>query len=112
MIAMGEEIGSEMALRSFGHLVWNFYFKKKLNLFYFILKLRYGEPVIKRAVPLALALLSVSNPKLNIIDTLSKFSHDADHEVSYNSIFAMGIVGAGMFKLLKTWFKIYEYIYF
>jgi 26S proteasome regulatory subunit N1 len=51
--------------------------------------------VIKRAVPLALALLSVSNPKLNIIDTLSKFSHDADHEVSYNSIFAMGIVGAG-----------------
>jgi len=40
--------------------------------------------------------LSVSNPKLNIIDTLSKFSHDADHEVSYNSIFAMGIVGAGM----------------
>lgn len=77
MIAMGEEIGAEMALRSFGHL------------------LRYGEPVIKRAVPLALALLSVSNPKLNIIDTLSKFSHDADHEVSYNSIFAMGIVGAG-----------------
>ncbi|UJR33872.1 hypothetical protein I4U23_021293 [Adineta vaga] len=77
MIAMGEEIGSEMALRTFGHL------------------LRYGEPVIKRAVPLALALLSVSNPKLNIIDTLSKFSHDADHEVSYNSIFAMGIVGAG-----------------
>jgi len=77
MIAMGEEIGSEMALRSFGHL------------------LRYGEPVIKRAVPLALALLSVSNPKLNIVDTLSKFSHDADHEVSYNSIFAMGIVGAG-----------------
>lgn len=57
--------------------------------------MRYGEPVIKRAVPLALALLSVSNPKLNIIDTLSKFSHDADHEVAYNSIFAMGIVGAG-----------------
>jgi len=77
MIAMGEEIGAEMALRSFGHL------------------LRYGEPVIKRAVPLALALLSVSNPKLSIVDTLSKFSHDADHEVSYNSIFAMGMVGAG-----------------
>ncbi|CAF0824385.1 unnamed protein product [Didymodactylos carnosus] len=77
MISMGEEIGSEMALRTFGHL------------------LRYGEAVIKRAVPLALALLSVSNPKLNIVDTLSKFSHDADHEVSYNSIFAMGMVGAG-----------------
>ena len=60
-----------------------------------IFQLRYGEPVIKRAVPLALALLSVSHPKLNIIDTLSKFSHDADHEVAHNSIFAMGILGAG-----------------
>ncbi len=77
LIAMNEDIGSEMVLRSFGHL------------------LHYGEPVIKRAVPLALALLSVSNPKINILDTLSKFSHDSDPEVSYNSIFAMGIVGAG-----------------
>ena len=74
---MNEEIGAEMALRSFGHL------------------LHYGEPIIKRAVPLALALISVSNPKLSILDTLSKFSHDADPEVSYNSIFALGIVGAG-----------------
>lgn len=77
LIAMNEEIGAEMALRSFGHL------------------LHYGEPVIKRAVPLALGLISVSNPKINILDTLSKFSHDSDPEVSYNSIFAMGLVGAG-----------------
>uniref|UniRef100_A0A2K5X9W1 Uncharacterized protein n=1 Tax=Mandrillus leucophaeus TaxID=9568 RepID=A0A2K5X9W1_MANLE len=42
-----------------------------------------------------LALISVSNPQLNILDTLSKFSHDADTEVSYNSIFAMGMVGSG-----------------
>ncbi len=77
LIAMNEEIGSEMALRAFGHL------------------LHYGEPVIKRAVPLALGLLSVSNPKLNILDTLSKFSHDSDPEVSYNSIFGLGLVGAG-----------------
>ncbi|MEQ2181593.1 hypothetical protein GOODEAATRI_013203 [Goodea atripinnis] len=47
------------------------------------------------AVPLALALISVSNPRLNILDTLSKFSHDADPEVSHNSIFAMGMVGSG-----------------
>jgi len=35
MIAMGEEIGSEMALRSFGHLVNNQFLikKKKKNLF-------------------------------------------------------------------------------
>lgn len=43
---------------------------------------RYCEPVIRRAVPLALGLISVSNPQLNILDTLSKFSHDADAEVS------------------------------
>lgn len=77
LIAMGEEIGSEMAYRSFGNL------------------LRYCEPVIRRAVPLALGLISVSNPKLNILDTLSKFSHDSDAEVAHNSIFAMGLVGAG-----------------
>ena len=46
-------------------------------------------------MPLALALISVSNPRLNILDTLSKFSHDADPEVSHNSIFAMGMVGSG-----------------
>ncbi|XP_071853454.1 26S proteasome non-ATPase regulatory subunit 2-like [Apostichopus japonicus] len=77
LISMGEEIGSEMSLRSFGHL------------------LRYGEPVIRRSVPLALGLLSVSNPKLQILDTLSKFSHDTDSEVAHNAIFALGIVGAG-----------------
>ncbi|XP_012277121.1 26S proteasome non-ATPase regulatory subunit 2 [Orussus abietinus] len=77
LIAMGEEIGTEMAYRTFGHL------------------LRYCEPVIRRTVPLALGLISVSNPKLNILDTLSKFSHDSDPEVAHNAIFAMGLVGAG-----------------
>ncbi|XP_046747338.1 26S proteasome non-ATPase regulatory subunit 2 [Diprion similis] len=77
LIAMGEEIGAEMAYRTFGHL------------------LRYCEPVIRRSVPLALGLISVSNPKLNILDTLSKFSHDSDSEVAHNAIFAMGLVGAG-----------------
>ena len=62
-----------------------------------LLQLQYGEPVIRRAVPLALALLSASNPQLSIIDTLSKLSHDNDAEVAHNSIFAMGIVGAGAF---------------
>jgi 26S proteasome regulatory complex component len=46
-------------------------------------------------VPLALGLISVSNPKLSILDTLSKFSHDSDSEVAHNAIFAMGLVGAG-----------------
>jgi len=77
LVAMGEDIGSEMLFRSFGHL------------------LRYCEPVIRRAVPLALGLISVSNPQLNILDTLSKFSHDSDAEVAHNAIFAMGLIGAG-----------------
>lgn len=77
LIGMGEEIGAEMAFRSFGNL------------------LRYCEPTIRRAVPLALGLISVSNPKLTILDTLSKFSHDNDAEVAHNAIFAMGLVGAG-----------------
>ncbi|XP_041365311.1 26S proteasome non-ATPase regulatory subunit 2-like [Gigantopelta aegis] len=77
LIAMGEEIGGEMTYRTMGHL------------------LRYGEPGIKRAVPLALGLISVSNPKLQILDTLSKFSHDSDPEVAHNAILSMGIVGAG-----------------
>ena len=77
LIAMGEDIGCEMLYRTLGHLM------------------RYCEPVIRRAVPLALALISVSNPQLNILDTLSKFSHDADPEVAQNSIFGLGLIGAG-----------------
>src|SRR5205807_1813887 len=77
LIAMAEEISCEMAFRTFGHL------------------LRYGEPMIKRAVPLALAIISVSNPKLNILETLSKFSHDSDTDIACNAIFAMGMIGAG-----------------
>ncbi|KAI8825259.1 armadillo-type protein [Fimicolochytrium jonesii] len=77
LIAMGEDIGTEMALRSFNHLM------------------HYGEPVIRRAVPLALGLLCASNPVVHVLDVLSKYSHDNDHDVSINAIFAMGLVGAG-----------------
>ncbi len=57
--------------------------------------MHYGEPVIRKSVPLALGLVSASNPKLPIIDTLSKYSHDHDLAVALNAIFAMGLVGAG-----------------
>ncbi|KAL0083669.1 armadillo-type protein [Phycomyces blakesleeanus] len=77
LIAMGEDIGSEMSLRTFNHLM------------------HYGESVTRRAVPLALGLLCASNPLVNILDTLSKYSHDNDSEVAISAIFAMGIVGAG-----------------
>jgi len=77
LIGMGEDVGADMSFRTFGHL------------------LRYGEPVIRRVVPLALSLISASNPRLQVLDVLSKFSHDGDAEVAHNSILAMGIVGAG-----------------
>ncbi|KAL1924325.1 uncharacterized protein VTP21DRAFT_7360 [Calcarisporiella thermophila] len=77
LISMGEDIGAEMCLRMFNHLM------------------HYGEPVIRRSVPLALGLLCASNPLLTVLDTLSKYSHDSDSDVAINAIFAMGIVGAG-----------------
>jgi 26S proteasome regulatory subunit N1 len=77
MIGMGEDIGAEMALRTFNHFM------------------HYGEPVIRRAVPLAIALICASNPVVHVLDTLSKYSHDHDQEVAINAIFAMGMVGAG-----------------
>ncbi|CAK9782743.1 endopeptidase [Cutaneotrichosporon oleaginosum] len=77
LIAMGEDVGAEMALRQFQHLM------------------TYGDPVIRKAVPLALGLISASNPQLPILDTLSKYSHDSDLDVAVNAILAMGLVGAG-----------------
>lgn len=59
------------------------------------LRMHYGEPAIRRAVPLALGLLCASNPMLPVLDTLSKYSHDNDNDVALSAIFAMGIVGAG-----------------
>lgn len=77
MIAMGEDIGQEMVLRHFSHLM------------------HYGEPHIRRAVPLAMGLVSASNPEMKVFDTLSRYSHDTDLDVAINSIYSMGLVGAG-----------------
>ncbi|KAL5063606.1 hypothetical protein RYX36_025343, partial [Vicia faba] len=63
MVAMAEELGVDMAIRSLEHL------------------LQYGEQNIRRAIPLALGLLCISNPKVNVMDTLSRLSHDNDSEV-------------------------------
>ncbi|KAI8339669.1 armadillo-type protein [Chlamydoabsidia padenii] len=77
LIAMGEDVGTEMSMRTFNHLM------------------HYGEPTIRKAVPLALGLLCASNPQVTVLDTLSKYSHDNDTEVAVSAIFAMGLVGAG-----------------
>jgi 26S proteasome regulatory subunit N1 len=77
LVSMGEEVGQEMVLRQFGHLM------------------HYGEPNIRKAVPLAMGLISPSNPQMKVYDTLSRYSHDNDPEVAINAIFAMGLLGAG-----------------
>lgn len=77
LVAMGEEVGQEMVLRQFGHLM------------------HYGEPHIREAVPLAMGLISPSNPQMKVYDTLSRYSHDNDTNVAVNAIFAMGLLGAG-----------------
>merc|ERR1712072_1202952 len=77
LVALGEEIGNEMALRTCDNL------------------LQYGDSSVKKAVPLALALLSMSNPAMNVTDQLSRLSHDPEAEVSYNAILALGLVSAG-----------------
>lgn len=77
LIAMGESIGQEMSLRLFSHLM------------------HYGNSLIRRSVPLAMGLVSVSNPQMTVYDTLSRYSHDPDLEVAQNAIYAMGLVGAG-----------------
>ncbi len=77
LVTIGEDIGKEMSLRTFDHL------------------LQYGNLQVKRVVPLALALLYVSNPDYTVVDQLSRLSHDADAQVAYGAIFGLGIVSAG-----------------
>ena len=77
LVAMGEDVGQEMVLRQFGHLM------------------HYGEANIRKAVPLAMGLISPSNPQMKVYDTLSRYSHDNDLDVAVNAIFAMGLLGAG-----------------
>jgi 26S proteasome regulatory subunit N1 len=57
--------------------------------------LHYCELPIKRAVPLSLAVLNISNPDFTIIDQLSRLTHDVDAKISQNAILALGIVNAG-----------------
>jgi len=96
LISMGEEIGAEMSLRQFNHLVSVLFICSLIvSIIIMRLQMHYGEPIIRKSVPLAIGLVSASNPQLPILDTLSKYSHDNDLQVALNAIFAMGLVGAG-----------------
>ena len=77
LIAFGEDISQDMCLRTMNHL------------------LQYGEPNIKRIVPLAIGLLRISNPDVSIMDMLTKLSYDSDANIAMSAIFALGLIGAG-----------------
>lgn len=77
LISFGEDIGTEMCLRTMNHM------------------LQYGEPIIRRTVPLAIGLLRISNPDIATMDLLTKLAYDSDNEVAMSSIFALGLIGAG-----------------
>jgi len=77
LVSLGEEIGSEMALRSLDNL------------------LQYGDLNVKKAVPLAFALLCMSNPDMSVTDHLSRLSHDPEPDVAQNAILALGLISAG-----------------
>ena len=57
LIATSEEVGNKMALRTMDHLM------------------QMGSQTVKSAVPLALGILNISNPNINIQDILSKMAH-------------------------------------
>jgi 26S proteasome regulatory subunit N1 len=77
LIAFGEEIGQEMCLKTMNHL------------------LQYGEPIIRRTVPLAIGLLRISHPEVQSMDLLNKLAYDSDQQVSKSAILALGLIAAG-----------------
>jgi 26S proteasome regulatory subunit N1 len=77
LVAGSEDIGNEMAHRLLNHI------------------LQFCDINIKRAIPLAVALLNVSSPKIQPMDFLLKLSHDPDPELAYRAILGLGIIGAG-----------------
>jgi 26S proteasome regulatory subunit N1 len=95
MVAMGEELSVQLAARMADHL------------------LAYGDAAVRRGVPLALALCHISDPAYEVVDTLSRLSHDPHEETAQAAIFAMGLVGAGtnnsriagLLRTLATFYK-------
>lgn len=77
LVSSAESLGSHMAHRSLEHL------------------LQYGDPFVRRGVPLAVALLNTSSPALPAMDMLSRLTHDTDAGVAQNAVLALGIIGAG-----------------
>nr|CCC89912.1 unnamed protein product [Trypanosoma congolense IL3000] len=84
LVALGEEIGTEMAKRSIIHTL-------------LVDTVAKGDKIIsgRHAIPLAYALLSASNPSMQVVETLNRLSHDSDTLTAVNAVVAMGLVAAG-----------------
>lgn len=76
-IASSEEVGNEMAMRLVLHA------------------LHFATPENKRIIPLAIAVLHLSNPKIQVMDILQKLAYDSDSDLACKAILAMGLIGAG-----------------
>lgn len=83
LIAFGEDIGSGMAMRTMNHF------------------LQYGDEETKRAVPLTISLLCMTQgmgtagKNNQIMDLLGKLSYDGDSHLAINSILSQGLIWAG-----------------
>lgn len=77
LIALGEELGAGMAARALEHV------------------LQYGDAAQRKAVPLALALLSASNPALGVTDALGRLAHDPNEAVAGAAVLGLGLAAAG-----------------
>lgn len=77
LVSLGEELSVSLAGRMADHL------------------LQYGDPAVRRGVPIALAIVHLSDPEYGTVDTLSKLSHDQDADTAQAAILGLGLVGAG-----------------
>lgn len=55
LVCYGEQISSDLVLRSYDHII------------------QYGSDKVKQVIPLSIALLNLSNPKFTMVDVLSRY---------------------------------------
>ena len=62
---------------------------------YAVVSFQFGDPSLRRIVPMAVAMLNVSNPKPEVLESLSRLAHDRDEVTAYQAILGIGLVTAG-----------------
>jgi len=77
LVALGEEVGSEMAVRALERI------------------LQYGDAAQRKAVPLAMALLSASRPALGVTEALGRLAHDPHEETALSALLGLGLTACG-----------------